>query len=171
MKSKLYILFSFLFICVTLAAQDKPPVKATEDIEGEVKVFQDEAIRSLIGVPANNSQNNNTSEGGNATSTQQNGSNVTKGNLPVEESHRGNYRILVFSGNEKRSKNEAFSRKNLVKGKFSDMSVDVTFESPMWRVRAGHYTNRADADAALYVLKNSFPSFGREMYVVRVASK
>ena len=154
MKLRLFLLTSLLIFSFALFAQ--------EDVEGEIKVYQDEAIRNLIGTPR--------------TDTTIQGSSIYDDDNTVraypEENKRGNYRILVFSGNDKkRSKNEAMSKRDLVKGRFPEITVDVHYDSPVWKVRAGFYTNKIDAENALHVLKNAFPSFGKEMYIVRVSSK
>lgn len=163
MKLRIYLLSLALFSCVGLImAQDNPQKKNTQDIEGEVKVYQDEAIKNLIGTPRTDtsSQNDNHINSENNTSTS-----IT----PSMDNRRGSYRILVYSGSTKESKNEAFSRRNLIKERFAEMSVDVNYNSPLWRVRAGFFTTRTEAEAALHQLKNAFPGIGAEMYIIRVA--
>lgn len=163
MKTRLSLFVSLLFISVAALAQDNPPSKS-KDVEGEVKVYQDEAIKNLIGAPRSQSA---TQGGGSDTATS--GDNSSK--ATPSDGKSGSYRILVYSGNDqKKSKQEAFSRRNQIKGRFADMSVDVYYDSPMWKVRAGRYASKSDAESALHALKNAFPSFGKEMYIVKVAA-
>ncbi|NDW08191.1 SPOR domain-containing protein [Dysgonomonas sp. 520] len=157
MKLHFYFLIAFVMTSFSVMAQ--------QDVEGEVKLYQDEAIKNLIGSPRKDSTINHN----NPDSTYEGDGEVHK-NAPID-GRKGNYRIQVFSGNQKDSKKEAMSKRSLVKERFPSMVVDVQYESPIWKVRAGYFTNNADAQAALYELKNAFPAFGREMYVIRVAQK
>lgn len=165
MKLQSYLLICLLFFCGTILAQDSPQ---GNNKEGDVKVYQDDAIKNLIGSPGNNNTNNTTTPSDNKGNSAVSEGDSAK-TLPYEEK-RGNYRILVFSGNDqKRSKKEAFSKRDMVKGRFPSMSVDVKYDSPYWKVRAGFYASKTDAEAALHLLKNAFPGFGGEMYIIRVA--
>lgn len=118
--------------------------------EGNVMVYQDEAIKGILAKP-------------NAV------------DLPVYTSEDGlsqyvmmrGYRIQVFSGNDQRkSKDEAYSKQKLINNSFEDIETDVYFKSPRWILRAGNYRTRAEADAALKQIMKQFPSFGKEMYII-----
>lgn len=78
------------------------------------------------------------------------------------------FRIQIFSGNNQReSKNEAFTKERMVKDNFPELETYVTFHSPFWRLRAGNFRTYEEADRKMRELKNTFPSFGKEMYIVR----
>lgn len=80
----------------------------------------------------------------------------------------GGYRIQVFSGNNPRtSRSEAHSRSATIKAEFPEWGTYVSFDSPYWRVKVGDFRNYDDAKAALALLKNHFPAFGKEMRLVR----
>lgn len=73
----------------------------------------------------------------------------------------------MFSGNDQRkSKNEAYYKQRLINDSFGDMETTVFFKSPRWILRAGNYKTREEADEAMSQLKNQFPSFGKEMYII-----
>ncbi|MDH6355699.1 hypothetical protein M2132_002045 [Dysgonomonas sp. PH5-45] len=156
MKFRYYIFLLLLPLSISLHAQseDKDDKK-----EGDVKVYQDDAIKNLIGAPNNAAQDQ-------GDSTLNDGS---ERNGNISDHKRGNYRIQVYSGYDpKKSKNEATYKRGLVKSRFPELSVDIKYEAPAFKVRAGHYPSKADAESALRALKGAFPEFSRDMYVVRV---
>jgi len=42
----------------------------------------------------------------------------------------------------------------------------VLFDSPFWRLRVGNFATREEAEEVMEELKKTFPSFGKEMYIV-----
>lgn len=77
------------------------------------------------------------------------------------------YKIQAFSGNNQRaSKNEAYNKQRLINTSFPQHETVVLFESPFWRLRVGNFKEKADAEEALTEIRRSFPSFGKEMYIV-----
>lgn len=80
----------------------------------------------------------------------------------------GGYRIQVFSGNNARTaKHEAESRAAQIREQFADINTYVIFDAPYWRLRAGDFTTYEEAAAALGDLKRAFPTYAREMRLVR----
>ena len=158
MKLRACFLFTLLISALSLMAQDN---------EGEVTLYQDDAIKNLIGAPRNNTSDSGSESNNDSTTVLEENYDAYQNN----DGRRGNFRVQVFSGNQKNSRKEATSKRNLVKERFPQLQADIQYDSPVWQVRVGYYTNRADAEAALHELKNTFPSFGREMYIVRVAPK
>jgi len=129
-------------------------INSSKTGQGEVVIYQDEAIAGLLGAKSNSSGSHEHSSG-------ENGYVKARG-----------YRIQVFSGNDqRRSKSEAEYRKRQISGSFPDMDVHISFQSPVWRVRAGNFVSMEEASQALKELKNAFPSFGREMQIVQDAIK
>ena len=94
-------------------------------------------------------------------------------NIDVQNPERNHirasgYRVQVFSGNNQRSsKEEAFRKEQLVKALNKDLTTYITYKSPFWRLRVGDFRNYEEAYLLLRQLMKEFPSFGKEMYVVR----
>jgi hypothetical protein len=77
------------------------------------------------------------------------------------------FKIQAFSGNDQRtSRDEANRKQSLITNQYPDHEAVVLFETPFWRLRVGNFQSRPDAEAALQQLRESFPSFGKEMYIV-----
>ena len=78
------------------------------------------------------------------------------------------YRIQAFSGNNARTaKRDADNRANAISAKFPDYATYVTFDAPYWRLKIGDFSEYEDAAAILSELKREFPSFARELRLVR----
>lgn len=78
------------------------------------------------------------------------------------------YRIQAFSGNNARTaKRDADNRAKAISNKFPEYSTYVTFDAPYWRLRIGDFTEYEDAAAVLTNIKKEFPSFARELRLVR----
>lgn len=87
---------------------------------------------------------------------------------PATATTTGGYRIQVYSGNNARiAKNEAENRAAMIRGQFPDIAAYVIYDAPYWRLRAGDFSTYEEAAAALGDLKRAFPSFAREMRLVR----
>ena len=152
-------LFLFIFFVNTLFISAQESVQSNEIIEelnsskinqGNVTVYQDEAIKGILAKPA-------------AT------------NLPVYSSGDGSvqyvkvrgYKIQVFSGNDQRkSKDEALYKERLINGSFEDIETVVFFNSPRWILRAGNFKTRGEANVVMEKLRDQFPNFGKEMYII-----
>lgn len=80
----------------------------------------------------------------------------------------GGYRIQVFSGNNARTaKNDAENRATLIRENFPEVATYVIYDAPYWRLRAGDYATYEEAAVVLSELKRAFPTFAREMRLVR----
>jgi hypothetical protein len=78
------------------------------------------------------------------------------------------FRVQIFSGNNQRtSKDEAFSKEKEVKEAFPALKTYVTYVAPFWRLRVGDYSTHDEAYYAQRLLTEAFPSYGKEMYIVR----
>lgn len=168
MKIKTVVILSFIYFLVTsfpLIAQqpvqsdvsnkDNNPtiieeLNARTIGQGSVTVYQDEAIKGLLAKAA-------------------------PVKLPVFSTGDGSvqyvklrgYRIQVFSGNDQRkSKNEAYYKQRLINDSFGNMETTVYFKSPRWILRAGNFKSREEANAAMNQIKQQFPNFGKEMYII-----
>jgi len=159
MKKTLHLFLVLCFCTFTAFAQsgDKTII---EDLnspklgQGKIKVMQDETIEGIVAVR----------QAGNVADT-------TKAlgviDPTAEYTKVKGYKIQVFSGNnQQQSKREAEYKQSQVRGAYPDMETTVSFHSPFWRLRVGNFLKREDAEAVLKEMKSTFPSFGREMYVV-----
>lgn len=118
--------------------------------KGRITVFEDKAIKHILGQSMAPPRTVYTSDDGTRQYVKMRG-----------------FKIQVFSGNNQRtSKNEAYHKQQLVKGSFPGQETVVTFESPFWRLRVGNFRTREDASALLEEMRRAFPAFGKEMYVV-----
>jgi len=78
------------------------------------------------------------------------------------------YRVLVFDDNNVHTaKHAAEARKRQVENRFPEFRVYVQFNSPYWRVKAGDFRTRSEADAAMAAIRAAFPSFGNQLRIVR----
>lgn len=78
------------------------------------------------------------------------------------------FRTQVFSGNNQRnSKDEAFSKEKEIKELFPDVTTYVTYNAPFWRLRVGDYRSHEEAFRMQRLLMNAFPSYAKEMYIVK----
>ena len=80
----------------------------------------------------------------------------------------GGYRIQVFSDNNARTaKSEARVRARNVSSRFPQYPTYVVYSSPYWRLRVGNFRSQEEANAAATELKEAFPSYSKEIRVVR----
>lgn len=78
------------------------------------------------------------------------------------------YRVQVFSDNNARTaKNEARSKAQAISEEFSDFRTYVVYQSPYWRLKVGDFTTATEAENAADMIKKKFPSYAREVRVVR----
>lgn len=118
--------------------------------EGNVTIYQDEAIKGVLAKPNPTNLQVHTSEDGTSQYVMMDG-----------------FKIQVFSGNDQRkSKNEAYAKQKLVNDSFEDIETVVYFRSPRWILRAGNFKTRHEADVVMKQIAKQFPSFGKEMYIV-----
>lgn len=71
----------------------------------------------------------------------------------TKETYKG-YKIQLFYGSEKGASEEM----NKFKSLFPDIPVKLLFSSPDWKVQAGNYHTKLDADRDLKEIKLDFPS-------------
>lgn len=116
--------------------------------KGEVIINQSPAIKKLVG-------------------TRLSGANVEKNDTETFLKVQG-FRTQVFSGNNQRkSKDEAFSKEKEIKELFPDVPTYVTYNAPFWKLRVGDFRSHEEAYHMMRQLMAAFPSYGKEMYIVR----
>lgn len=80
----------------------------------------------------------------------------------------GGYRILVFSDNNARSaKTEALTRARNISARFPQHRTHVVYNAPFWRLKVGDFRNLQEAQQVADEIKRVFPSYSREVRVVR----
>lgn len=89
--------------------------------------------------------------------------------LPREQTGKAaGYRVQVFSDNNPRtSKNEARTKEKAILAEFPQYATYVSYNSPYWRLKVGDFKSVDEAEAVADELKRSFPSYAREIRVVR----
>lgn len=78
------------------------------------------------------------------------------------------YRVQVFSDNNIRTaKSEANSKQRLISSRFPQYQTYVMYTSPYWRLKVGDFRTQQEANAAAEELRKAFPSYSKEIRVVR----
>lgn len=153
---RLSIIVLSLMLTTMLSAQENSDNSSVEGIverinshepgKGTVLLIQDMAITERIGKPGTNRITDNSER-----FVEVNG-----------------YRIQVFAGNNQRvSKNEAYNKESEIKSIFPEYSTYVGFTAPFWRLRVGDFQSFQEAQQAISKLRSKFPSYGREMSIVK----
>lgn len=144
-------LFLFASLACPLFAQEEligQPISIVDVLQestpgkGEVVIHQSASIRNLIGTRQQFTEE-------------------------VEYMEVPGFRAQVFSGNLKTSKEEAFKREKEIKESFPEMMTYVTYVAPFWRLRIGDYRSHEEAYRTMRLLMDAFPSYAREMYIVK----
>ena len=117
---------------------------------GDVTVYEDESITHILGRPMGPPRTIYTDAEGSVRYYKMRG-----------------YKVQAFSGNNQRtSRDEANRKQSQINQLYPDQETVVLFESPFWRLRVGNFETRGEAEEVMQDLRASFPSFGREMYIV-----
>ncbi|MDE6108789.1 MAG: SPOR domain-containing protein [Muribaculaceae bacterium] len=156
MKKILMIALWMLCIAVSAAAQE-PAESTAQDIvarinaTGNIEVKQPAALAErLCTEPSVNAESG-------------------EGNEHRQAAHgKVGYRIQVFDDNNPRTaRAEAQSRKHMVESRFPYLRTYVQFNSPYWRVKAGDFRSRSEAEAVLEEMCSAFPHLRASMRLVR----
>lgn len=123
-------------------------LQMSEPGKGEVIINQPQALRNMIGVRLH-------------------GENVEKTDSTAFLKIQG-FRAQVFSGNEQRkSKDEAFEKEKKIKELFPGVPTYVSYTAPFWKLRVGDFRSHEEAYHMQRQLMTAFPSFGKEMNIVK----
>lgn len=116
--------------------------------KGRVVIIQDPQIKSLVGQYLS-------------------GENIEKNEEETFLKVPG-YRTQVFSGNDQRkSKDEANQKEKKIKELFPDIPTYISYTAPFWRLRVGDFRSKEEAFILQRQLMGAFPSFAKEMYIVK----
>lgn len=160
MRKNIYTLIALICLLpISLWGQTSTGLQqqVTEDIirdintekvgQGSVRIMQDETIDDRL---AHYNVNTDTSK-----------------IIRLSEERINGYKIQVFTGNnQNRSRTEAEYKQGLMRSSFPEHQAMVTYDPPNWRLRVGNFITRQDAEEVMATMKETFPSFGKEMYVV-----
>lgn len=160
LSSPIYIFGFFIASISMLSAQEQVITEVQEKVtifdalehntpdKGRVTVTQDPKIKQLVGQYLS-------------------GEHVEK-----EEEERylmiNGYRTQVFSGNNQRlSKEEASQKEKQIKELFPELVTYVSYTAPFWKLRIGDFRSKEEAFILQRQLMEAFPSFAKEMYIVK----
>lgn len=159
MKRISYIILLFAFsVAGTLSAQFEAQPDSTRSIfdelskpgkgKGTVVVKQSPAIKAMVGRKLNRE-------------------NIKKDEDQAFIKTEG-YRTQVFSGNNQRkSKDEAIRKEEMIKELFPDIPTYLKYDAPFWKLRVGDFRSREEAYQMQRQLMDAFPTFAKEMYIVK----
>jgi hypothetical protein len=143
MKLKFFI---FLFLPLFCHAQTQRTIiseLAKQDYSGgTVVIDSDPKITALIGKP------------------------LADMNAPEISVKMPGFRIQAFSGNQQNSRAEAEAKAKQIRSLFPDISTDVTYRAPIWRLRVGDFQTNEEASNFMKKFKKEYPTLGREMNIV-----
>ena len=78
------------------------------------------------------------------------------------------YRIQAYTDNNQRTaKASAQARARAIAMRFPQYRSYISYNAPSWRLRIGDFKSREEAQAALSRIRGVFPSYAREMTIVR----
>ncbi len=78
------------------------------------------------------------------------------------------YRIQAYTDNNQRTaKASAQARARAIAMRFPQYRSYISYNAPSWRLRIGDFKSRQEAQAALSRIRGVFPSYAREMTIVR----
>lgn len=78
------------------------------------------------------------------------------------------YRVQVFADNNHRTaKNEAQIKERNIISRFPMVSTYISYKAPSWRLRVGDFRTHEEALEMLNEIKKAFPSYSREVIIVR----
>lgn len=142
---------------VLASAQSSPAkISITDSINasGTISVVQPAALTSLLQcTPAAESTTAASVTSDARTST------------PVQ---RTGYRVQIFEDNNPQTaRRQAEHYNSEIHSRFPQYRSYITFNSPYWRVKAGDFRSRAEAEAAMAEFRAEFPAIGSFMRVVR----
>jgi hypothetical protein len=149
MKKKIFFFIFVLCLCNSIISQAQTIIddlqSTTNASEGVIRIESDPAITALIGNPSNHIDPN-------------------KNYDFIEQS---GYRIQVFMGNSPgKARSEATSKQAAIKAAFPDLPTYLMYESPNWKLLAGDFITREEANLVKQQLQREFPNFGKEMYII-----
>lgn len=180
MRTKLIVIIAMLCALPAMGAatQDSTAVKKTEpQVTEQMKnkgggvVEQPAGLNDLLFEEVDETETESAEGGSNGSRAGR----QNRGNRGDERDARDGkqgpprFSIQVYSGtNSKRAKAEAHARAAAAGAAFPELGAQVIFNSPYWRVRLGAFSELEDANAMVNKVRNRFPSFAKDVRVMRI---
>lgn len=164
LRTTIIVFISFVVSVLSSNAQD-PDNNLINLIENDsiITIYQSKTLTDRLFSGLKNGSDNSQS----AKTSQSNEVSRTDADIAVGQKVAG-FRIQVFSDNNARTaKNEARAKSHNISGSFPHWRTYITYEAPYWRLRVGDFRSRTDAEEAAEEIKRHFPSYSREVRVVR----
>ncbi|MDR1632765.1 MAG: SPOR domain-containing protein [Dysgonamonadaceae bacterium] len=114
--------------------------------EGTVRIVCDPKIIELLGIPASSTPPEISDE--------------------TQTVKLNGYRIQVYMDNSQMARNEASRIVGLMNESFPEVATYVRYNAPNWRVLAGDFQTKEEADIFKQTIQSSLPELGKEMYIV-----
>ena len=76
------------------------------------------------------------------------------------------YRVQVYSGNNRTSKNDAHTLQSQIKELYPDISTYVIYNAPFWKLHIGDFRSFEEASFMLRELRGTFPQKKNEVYIL-----
>jgi len=76
------------------------------------------------------------------------------------------FRIQVFMSNDPKAAKVVVDKGSLIKITFPEITVYPVYVAPNWKLLAGDFMTKDEADVFKQKLQKSIPELGKEMYVV-----
>ena len=75
--------------------------------------------------------------------------------------------VRLYGDNVEKTDSTAFQKEKKIKELFPDVPTYVSYTAPFWKLRVGDFRSHEEAYHMQRLLMTAFPSFGKEMYIVR----
>lgn len=149
-----YIVAISIYAALSFVAAAQEPVSICRHITaaGNISINQPEALARLLEyVPVSESASADETESQHASAATRTG-----------------YRVQVFDDNNPRTaRSNAEATHRRLSAEFPEMRSYISFNSPYWRVKAGDFRTRAEAEAAMAEIQHVFPALAGYIRVVR----
>ena len=77
------------------------------------------------------------------------------------------FRLQVFmSNNPKTARKELTDKWNLIKGAFPEITVYSGYDAPNWKLLAGDFMTKEEAEVFRQKMQKAIPGLGKEIYIV-----
>ena len=146
------------FSTLASVAEVNVAVAINADTTSTIRVIQPAALEALTGF--------NSAAGAQAPAEEE--QTVAEENGDGAVTRVAGYRVQVFSDNNQRTaKGEARSKERQIREAYPDYETYIVYNSPFWRLKVGDFRTQHEAEAAADDIKSRFPSFAREVRIVR----
>lgn len=157
---------------VTAKAEERDSTETIIDhiqASGIITIVQPERMLERLSGGKPGSKHQVLNMGDNAAAPAVESSNTNENTEAVSGTARvAGYRVQVFSDNNARSaKSEARSKAQAINERMPQYRTYVVYQSPYWRLKVGDFTTATEAENVADMIKKMFPSYAREVRVVR----